>query len=99
MTVEEALEIKQNWTPLQARNDIERLLLTGERPANKVVGMAVRALERQIPKKVIPFCRSDISVACPECGTFQDFINENTLNDKSPFCYKCGQALDWSDIK
>ena len=59
----------------------------------------VSALEKQIPKKVIPFCRSDISVACPECGVFQDFINENTLNDKSPFCYNCGQALDWSDTE
>ena len=37
MTIEQALEIKQNWTAEQARNDLERLLLRDERPANKVI--------------------------------------------------------------
>ena len=48
MTIEQALEIKQNWTAEQARNDLERLLLTGERPANKVIALACKALEKQI---------------------------------------------------
>lgn len=51
MTIEQALKIKQNWTAEQARNDLERLLLTGERPANKVIALACKALEKQIPKR------------------------------------------------
>ena len=56
----------------------------------------VNALKKQIPRKVTPYCNSGIAVACPECGTFQDFISESTLDNRSPYCYKCGQALDWS---
>lgn len=51
MTIEQALKIKQNWTAEQARNDLERLLLRDERPANKVIALACKALEKQIPKK------------------------------------------------
>lgn len=58
MTWQEALKIKQNWTSEQARNDLERLILTGERPADKVVGLACQALDKQIPKKPIPFKRT-----------------------------------------
>lgn len=61
--------------------------------------LAMAALEKQIPKKVVPYCKGGIAMACPECGTFQDFCGEKTLDDKSPFCYKCGQALDWSDTE
>lgn len=64
------------------------------------LGKSKEALKKQIPKKVIPFAKSGIAMACPECGTFQDFIDENaTLDNKSEYCYKCGQALDWSDSK
>ena len=97
MTVEEALNIDQNWTSEQAKNDLERLLLRDERPANKVIALACKALEKQMPKKVIPYCGSPVGMACPECGTFQDFTDKETLNNRSEYCYKCGQALDWSD--
>ena len=59
----------------------------------------VKALKRSIPNKVIPFCNSGIALACPECGTFQDFVDKETLDNRSEYCYKCGQALDWSDTK
>lgn len=51
MTIEQALEIKQNWTSEQAKNDLEKLLLRGEQPADKVVALACKALEKQMPKK------------------------------------------------
>ena len=53
MTIEQALKIKQKWSSEQARNDLERLLLRDERPADKVVALACKALEKQIPKKPI----------------------------------------------
>lgn len=92
MTIEQALKIKQNWTAEQARNDLERLLLTGERPANKVIALACKALEKQIPKK--PGVDNDNGIYetehCPNCNR-QLFPNEHHC--------RCGQALDWSDRK
>lgn len=88
MTIEQALEIKQKWTSEQARNDLEKLLLRGEKPADKVVALACKALEKQIPKKVktengyfeCPYCQTDIEI------------------DKGKsYCVVCGQTLDWSD--
>ena len=51
MTYEKALEIKQNLTPEQVRNDLERYLLRGELPIVKGVAVAMQALEKQISKK------------------------------------------------
>ena len=91
MTVEQALEINQKWTAEQARNDLERLLLREERPADKVVALAIRALERQIPKKI---CRDNDNGIyeqefCPMC-------NKRLFPDEE-YCSKCGQKLDWCE--
>lgn len=92
MNYEEALEIKQNWTAEQARNDLERWLLRGERPADKVIALACKALEKQIPKK--PKLDNDNGIYeiehCPNCYR-KLFPNEHHC--------RCGQALDWSDSK
>lgn len=92
MRIEQALKINQNWTAEQARNDLERLLLTGERPANKVIALACKALEKQIPQK--PKLDNDNGIYetehCPNCNR-KLFPNEHHC--------KCGQALDWSDTK
>lgn len=92
MTIEQALKIKQNWTAEQARNDLERLLLTDERPANKVIALACKALEKQIPKK--PKLDNDNGIYetehCPNCYR-KLFPNEHHC--------QCGQALDWGDEK
>ena len=45
--------------------------------------MAIKALEKQIPKKPI-----DLQY-CPECKEIVFFGNKH--------CIKCGQKLDWSD--
>lgn len=44
--------------------------------------VAIWALEKQIPKKPI---KDDDNVVCPMCGT---------IIGMSPYCAKCGQALD-----
>ena len=114
MTVEQALKIEQTWTPIQARNDLERLLLTGERPADKVIALGCKAFEKQTPKKPKVHKVSDKSndyyaVDCPECQSniFCTFglgrtPDEKTWNDTQrshKFCKNCGQALDWSDTE
>ena len=92
MTIEQALEIKQKWTSEQAKNDLEKLLLRGEKPADKVVALACKALEKQIPKK--PKLDNDNGIYetehCPNCNR-QLFPNEHHC--------RCGQKLDWSDEK
>lgn len=55
--------------------------------AIQINGLAILALEKQIPKKPTK-TRSEI--VCPTC---------NTLVGSSPYCRYCGQAIDWSDTK
>ncbi|MBR2180535.1 MAG: hypothetical protein IJ949_01450 [Oscillospiraceae bacterium] len=103
MTWEDALEIKQNWTPIQARNDLERLIITGERPADKVVGLACKALDMQIPKRIEQQTEEDrefIDYVCPNCKTtLQQKMKGATRTTiyKYKHCIFCGQSLDWSD--
>ena len=66
-----------------------------------VYGMAIQALEKQIPKKPIMkqyfkdmeeeyFC-------CPTCG---EILTDRIPGDNKAFyfhCMNCGQKLDWSD--
>ena len=64
----------------------------------KVLGMAINALEKQIPKKPInydkyyykcPYCEQDLSVDDDSL-----YIYEDTMPN---YCTNCGQRLDWSD--
>lgn len=92
MTIEQALKIKQNWTAEQARNDLERLLLRDERPANKVIALACKALEKQIPQTLLLFSDEEIC-CCPRCGENAAILQGDN------YCFNCGQALDWSDTQ
>lgn len=98
MTIEQALEIKQKWSSEQARNDLEKLLLRGEKPADKVVALACKALEKQIPKKVILGYDEQDSICCPNCKG--ELLSMDWYDHwKCNYCEVCGQALDWSDVK
>lgn len=112
MNTQEALKIDQNWTPEQAKNDLERLLLRDERPANKVIALACKALEKQIPKKVILGCDEQDYVRCPQCKSEIAAMDDDCLLYHCPgcgekdailqgdnYCFNCGQALDWSDTE
>ena len=93
MTIEQALKIKQNWTAEQARNDLERLLLTGERPANKVIALACKALEKQIPKRAKK-SESGMFNICPTCSKFINRREKSHGNIDIPRCKWCGQKVD-----
>lgn len=54
--------------------------------------MAIQALEKQIPKKVI-WKYAFYWACCPNCG----YNNFDVEKEESNFCPDCGQALDWSD--
>ena len=54
------------------------------------IGIAIEALEKQIPKK--PIMRKDVAETyyiCPECEWEVDKFDDN-------YCSDCGQKLDWS---
>lgn len=52
----------------------------------EALDLAIKALEKQIPKKQTPDMR------CPNCG-------HSVYNDSYKFCMKCGQVIDWSDTE
>lgn len=62
---------------------------------NDGLQMIIEAIEKQIPKKPI---RSKLQIRycevwkCPDCG-FE--FSGRVVN----FCYRCGQAIDWSDTE
>ena len=80
-------------------------LLTGQLTFNELnreaKQMAIKALEKQIPKK--PYCAEDKMWCCPVCDNnlLHKWIKYPTkLMPKSeglPHCMSCGQKLDWSE--
>lgn len=90
MTYEEAhtfLEVKQ-------REMTRNRNLYNEQEIN-INGLAILALEKQIPKKPkYESYKSDMP-KCPSCG---DWIQNNATIQK--YCNFCGQAIKWrSDIE
>lgn len=64
------------------------------------IDMAVAALEKQIPKKVIFGHDEQDAICCPNCETEIAMMDEYRY--ESVFykhCPNCGQKLDWSDTE
>ena len=67
----------------------------------EALGIAIQALEKQIPKK--PDCIEDKMWCCPVCDNhlLHKWVKYPTkLMPKTeglPYCMSCGQAIDWSD--
>lgn len=58
--------------------------------------MAIKALEKQLPKK---YEIKDGVPYCPCCGEIATTNTGDTFLDYwLSFCNKCGQAIDWSDV-
>lgn len=55
---------------------------------DEAVQMAIEALEKQIPKKLIS---KDDYEDCPDCGTILRYWLEEG------YCYKCGQKYVWTE--
>lgn len=56
---------------------------------------AIKALEKQIPKKPIPNSHDMFGIKCCICPVCSCHVYSTSNN----FCQRCGQALDWSDTK
>lgn len=58
--------------------------------------LAMMALEKQIPKKVILGYDEQDSICCPNCkGEIAEMDDYDYY--KHNYCDVCGQALDWSE--
>lgn len=59
----------------------------------KCFKIAIEALEKQIPKKILrATINRDTEVCCPTCKEFVCFSDVNNYE----YCPRCGQKLDWS---
>lgn len=86
MTVEEAKEeLKEMW--------IEFDYTLHDKSAN-AIDVALKALEKQIPKKPIGDLGSVPHYRCPYCNRAVKLYKNDRGFD---FCPDCGQKIDWSD--
>lgn len=62
----------------------------------EALGLAIQALEKQIPKKVVK--DGKWSYKCPCCGECAETDCGDAFYDyQLDYCNGCGQKLDWSD--
>ena len=59
----------------------------------EALGIAIQALEKQIPKKPHKNFEKFSGVWC-SCGKY---LGKGYFVDKPSYCTDCGQKLDWSD--
>lgn len=102
MTYEEAKRILHPNTTLEALTEIEYYAgFHGEQAKRDAVDeacvVACEALEKQIPKKPIPYEKDSEEVleeySCPECNAPYDVLFDGKLK----FCPNCGQRLKWGE--
>ena len=87
-----------SMTPQEAKAWFEEDLKDGkcsdDCPDCNARELAVKALEKQIPKKPIQARPPMCNLACAVCENVIPVVDERR---KVEHCYKCGQALDWSN--
>lgn len=62
----------------------------------EALDVAIQALEKQIPKKVVK--DGEQSYKCPCCGgCAKTETGDSFIDYRLDYCDGCGQKLDWSD--
>ena len=72
--------------------------IVGGNEETMAMKLAVEALEKQMPKKVILGYNEQDLICCPNCKgelMSMDWYDHWKCN----YCELCGQALDWRDVK
>jgi hypothetical protein len=89
-------------------NDIERAIKQfkewekdrwrlGKSPSIPTLILARQALEKQTPKEII-YDYGLNETRCPRCNTIFGYAYEEDETEDmyyAPYCYECGQCLDW----
>lgn len=98
MTYEEAIKVLDNTKVMILKGSGTDLA--------KASYMAVKALEKQISKKVgkLDMVSYGSPYYCPECEVELipvEFFNTDGSEpeEKVSYCWKCGRAIDWSEEK
>jgi len=62
---------------------------------------AREALKKQVPMKPVLYDELFLGkkVKMPHCPTCEDSWNSNEFGNGMQYCWSCGQAIDWSDMK
>lgn len=82
-------------TEKEALEFFERFIKTAPvNPYTQSAKLAIKALEKQIPKKPYDVDTERKAFDCPECLS-TIYINKDVRD--CGYCCICGQALDWSD--
>lgn len=89
MTYEEAIK---HFRSLQKRYTTEHNGTMCEK-----VALALVAMEKQVPKKPLHMHKNYYCPICKEDGWM--LWDDAIPNDMDKYCGKCGQAIDWSDVK
>lgn len=93
MTLEEAVNILEK----DIHTDPPKSAITA-RKHDEAIFMALKALEKQIPKKPIErFTGNEYVCECPICHGLTDTPKEVVVQSIQ-HCSWCGQKLDWSEI-
>ena len=90
MTESEAIKMLEIQKPAYGCKEYQK-------PLMYAYEMAIKALEKQIPKKPPVVNRPSIFIkvpVCPNCSTSEHY---QPLYEKNKYCSNCGQKLDWSD--
>ena len=100
MTANEAIKMLEIQKPAYGCKEYKK-------PLMYAYNMAIKALEKQIPKKPNKAIDSSWGIqkeahTCPVCDyylTEVHFIEPQKIesNKKITYCETCGQAIDWSD--
>ena len=63
----------------------------------KMAQIAIEALEKQIPKKVVKIDKWIYK--CPNCGAnVETDCGDDMLDYRLNYCDNCGQKIDWSEL-
>ena len=88
MTIKEAIQRIQVHSEILIKKQPLAVYTT------EALNMAVKALEKQIPKK--PRVDNESWLCCPKCN--ETFAMFDMLNRRLLCCGCCGQKLDWSEV-
>ncbi|MCI6986634.1 MAG: hypothetical protein MR906_01305 [Clostridium sp.] len=86
MTYEEAVEyITERYVTMSMCLTLDECI-----KHNKAISMAIKALEKQIPKKPR---ETRCALMCASCG--HKITEKGCKKLNRSYCKKCGQAIDW----
>lgn len=61
---------------------------------------AIKALEKQIPKRAISIYKGNYNYNCPTCKNYINISDDDLYVygiEPPKYCDECGQALDWGE--